>query len=153
MTGLSVLSAIVSLRLPLLDCFVFMDLWQSAVSVPTWLLHNLSLIRHPHRLVLPLTSPWDWTTTGAKAPPQVNPSSSADSLIYKNIHPRVPIIKRIPRAFHYLATQKFCSLLEGVVKENSLPSWERLLSFTSRSLFTLCQEVRDGPCPPLLITS
>ena len=72
----------------------------------------------------------------SQSPPQVNTSSSADSLIYKNIHPRVPIIKRIPRASRYLATQKFCSLLEGVVKENFLPSWERLLSFTSRSLFT-----------------
>ena len=134
-----------------------MVLWQSAVSVPTWLLSQ-SLTHLPPA---PSSSASESTTDHSmgltrdksQRPPQVNPSSSADSLIYWNIHPRVPIIKRIPRASRYLVTQKFCSLLEGVVKENSLPSWERLLSFTSRSLFTLRQEVRDGPCPPLLITS
>ena len=81
-------------------------------------------------------------TDESQTPPQVSPLSSVDLLIYQNIPPRVPIIKRIPRASRYLAAQKFCSLLKSMVKENSLPSWERLLSFTSRSSFTPRQGVK-----------
>ena len=58
-------------------------------------------------------------------------------------HPRIPIVRCLPKGSRRLAASKLSSLLEAVVSENSLQSWERLLSFTPRCLFS---PRRGGKC-------
>ena len=49
----------------------------------------------------------------------------------------VPIIRQLPKPSRRPATSAFRSLLEEVVKDNSIQSWQRLLSFAPRCLFSL----------------
>ena len=58
-------------------------------------------------------------------------------------HPRIPIVRCLPKGSRRLAASKLSSLLEAVMSENSLQSWERLLSFTPRCLFS---PRRGGKC-------
>jgi hypothetical protein len=63
-------------------------------------------------------------------------SPCAHCLSLENIKPRAPIVRRLPKACRRLATAQFTSLLEMVVADNSPSTWEKLLSFASRCLFS-----------------
>lgn len=50
--------------------------------------------------------------------------------------PRVPTIRRLPKASRRLAVERFSALLEGVVRDNTPSSWVSLLLFTSNCLYS-----------------
>ena len=64
-----------------------------------------------------------------------SPVMADNPTLAEEIRPKISIIKRIPRNSRHLASSKFCSLLEAVVRDNSRSSWVRLLSFPARCLF------------------
>ena len=65
-----------------------------------------------------------------------SPPSSPSPVPFLPLQPGVPIVRRLPKASRRQAASSFRSLLEEVVRDNSLPSWERLLSFAPRCLFS-----------------
>ena len=78
------------------------------------------------------TCPSSTNHTVASSPdcPQPSPAFSLTS------PPRVPTIRRLPKASRRLAAEKFSALLEGVVRDNTPSSWVSLLLFTSNCLYS-----------------
>ena len=87
--------------------------------------------------------------------PQPSPAQSLSFL------PRVPTIRRLPKASRRLAVEKFSALLEGVVRDNTPSSWVSLLLFTSNCLYSprrggrrwslatiINKHLEDGSGPP-----
>ena len=65
-----------------------------------------------------------------------SPPSSPSPVPFLPLQPGVPIVRCLPTASRRQAASSFRSLLEEVVRDNSPPSWERLLSFAPRCLFS-----------------
>uniref|UniRef100_A0A1X7SSY7 Reverse transcriptase domain-containing protein n=1 Tax=Amphimedon queenslandica TaxID=400682 RepID=A0A1X7SSY7_AMPQE len=96
--------------------------------------------------------------SGSSSPavtPQPSPARSLSFL------PRVPTIRRLPKASRRLAVEKFSALLEGVVRDNTPSSWVSLLLFTSNCLYSprrggrrwslatiINKQLEDGSGPP-----
>ena len=58
-------------------------------------------------------------------------------MLFLPLQPGVLIVRRLPKASRRQTASTFCFLLEEVVRDNSPPFWERLLSFAPRCLFSL----------------
>ena len=101
-----------------------------------------------HQAVIqqPSSSPSVVGQVGATCPSSTNhavassrdcPGSTQPSLAFSlTSPPRVPTIRRLPKASRHLAAEKFSALLEGVVRDNTPSSWVSLLLFTSNCLYS-----------------
>ena len=90
----------------------------------------------------------DWSpllSPGSSSPVVVPRPSSVFSLTSPF---RVLTIRRLPKASHRLAADKFSALLEGVVRQNDVSSWVSLLSFATNYLYSPRRGERDGRWPP-----
>ena len=94
----------------------------------------------------PSSSPSVVGQVGATCPSSTNhvvasspdsPGSTQPSLAFSLTSlPRVPTIRRLPKASSRLAAEKFSALFEGVVRDNTPSSWVSLLLFTSNCLYS-----------------
>lgn len=78
----------------------------------------------------------DQSATSPDSPPVSLPSQLPRAFDSKSVRATVPIFRQLPKPSRRPATSAFCSLLEEVVKENSVQSWQRLLSFAPCCLFS-----------------
>jgi len=63
------------------------------------------------------------------ATPRVSPNSTAVATI-----PKVRVLCRIPRSARQWCSSKLATILEGIVQNNSIDSWNRLLLFATSGL-------------------
>ena len=70
---------------------------------------------------------------GSRSPPAGAPIPANHST-FNPSRPGVKILKRVPRASRDLGARKLATILDGVVKDNSAASWDRLIRFPARCL-------------------